>query len=153
MTQQDFDILLMSRLKLIETGIYVGCQDRDSSRLRYFLDVETKTHRDWKIYWMLRPRPVKTGQMSIPRLHRDSCWSFGGHQYLNIFKRMQFQLLQNQIWLDFYVGNHLVLVTPAAVKFILATVLFQTMVTASEVLLINCLFKLLKFCGSQYQAF
>ena len=43
MTQQDFDNLWMSRLGFIETGIYVGCQDRDSSRLRNFLHVETKS--------------------------------------------------------------------------------------------------------------
>ena len=49
MTQQDFDNLWMSRLWLIETGMYVGCRDRDSLRLRNILDVETETHRDWDI--------------------------------------------------------------------------------------------------------
>ena len=76
MTQQDFEILWMSRLRLVETEIFLGCRDRDSSRLRNFSDVETETHRDWENQWMSRPRPVETGQkMSIPRLHRDSRWS------------------------------------------------------------------------------
>ena len=60
MTQQDFEILWMPRLRLIETGKSVGCRDQDSLRLRNFLDVETKTHRDWKISWMLRPRLIET---------------------------------------------------------------------------------------------
>ena len=73
MTQQDFEILWMSRLRLVETEIFLGCRDRDSLRLRNFSDVETETHRDWENQWMSRPRPVETGQkMSIPRLHRDS---------------------------------------------------------------------------------
>ena len=60
MTQEYFDNLWMSRPRLIETGIYVGCRDRDSSRLRNFLDVETETHRDWEISWMSRPRLIET---------------------------------------------------------------------------------------------
>ena len=40
----------MSRPRLIETEIFLGCQDRDSSRVRNILAVETKTHRDWEIY-------------------------------------------------------------------------------------------------------
>jgi len=55
----------MSRLRLIETEKFVGCRDRDSSRLKNFLDVETETQRDWEICWMLRPRLIKT-------------WKFGG---------------------------------------------------------------------------
>ena len=63
----------MLRLRLIETEKFLGCRDRDSSRLGNLLDVETETHRDWEICWMSRPRPVETGpKMSIPRLHRDS---------------------------------------------------------------------------------
>ena len=60
MTQEYFDNLWISRPRLIETGINVWCRDRDSSRLRNFLDVETETHRDWKISWMLRPRLIET---------------------------------------------------------------------------------------------
>jgi len=60
MTQEYFDNLWMSRPRLIETWIYVGCRDRDSSRLRNFLDVETETHRDWEISWMSRPRLIET---------------------------------------------------------------------------------------------
>ena len=69
MTQQDFDDLWMSRLWLIktekflgcwdrdsfklrnfldvETGKFLGCQDRNSSRLGNLLDVQTKTSREW----------------------------------------------------------------------------------------------------------
>ena len=39
----------------------------DWSRLRNFLDVETKTHWDWKISWMFRPRLIVTGKF-------DGCW-------------------------------------------------------------------------------
>ena len=60
MTQQDFEILWMSRLRLVETEIFLGCRDRDSLRLRNFLDVETETHRDWKISWMSRLRLIET---------------------------------------------------------------------------------------------
>ena len=49
MTYHDSDNLWMSRLGLIETGIYVGFRARDSLRLINFLDVETKTHQDWEI--------------------------------------------------------------------------------------------------------
>ena len=59
MAQQDFDNLWMLRLWLIETGMYVGCRDRDSSRLRNILDVKTETHRDWDISWMSRPRLIE----------------------------------------------------------------------------------------------
>ena len=54
----------MLRLRLVEVEIetekFLGCQDQDSSRLRNFLDVETETHRDWKISWMSRLRLIKT---------------------------------------------------------------------------------------------
>ena len=60
MTQQDFDILWMSRPRLIKTGKFIRRRDRDSSRLRDFLDVETETHRDWKISWMSRLRLIET---------------------------------------------------------------------------------------------
>ena len=56
MNQRDFDILRMSRPRLIKTGKFLGCRDRDLSRLRNFLDVKTETHRDWKISWMSRLR-------------------------------------------------------------------------------------------------
>ena len=32
----------------------------DSTGLWYFVDVETETYRDWKIYWMSRPRLIET---------------------------------------------------------------------------------------------
>ena len=60
MAQQDFHNLWMLRLWLIETGMYVGCWDRDSLRLRNILDVKTETHRDWEISWMSRRRLIKT---------------------------------------------------------------------------------------------
>ena len=37
----------MLRLRLIETEKFLGCRDRDSSRLGNLLDVETETSRDW----------------------------------------------------------------------------------------------------------
>ena len=103
-THRDQEICRMSKLRLINTTKLLGYRDRDSSRLRNFLDVETETHRDWEIsgmsrprlietekflgcrdqdqemFWMSRPRPLETGQkMSIPRLHRDPCWSLPPH--------------------------------------------------------------------------
>merc|ERR1711915_129396 len=54
----------MSRPRLIETWIFAGCRDRDSSRLGNLLDVETETHRDWEICWMSRPRLIETGKFS-----------------------------------------------------------------------------------------
>ena len=50
MTQQDFE--------------FCGCPDWDSSRLRYFLDVETETHWDWEISRMSRPRLIETGKIN-----------------------------------------------------------------------------------------
>ena len=44
----------------METEKFVGCRDRDSSRLKNFLDVETETHRDWKISWMTRLALIET---------------------------------------------------------------------------------------------
>ena len=59
-THRDWDICWMSRPRLIETKKFLGCRDRDSSRLRNFLDVETETHRDWENSWMSRPRLIET---------------------------------------------------------------------------------------------
>ena len=42
-----YEILFMSRPRLIETRKFCGCRDRDSSRLRNSLVVETETSRDW----------------------------------------------------------------------------------------------------------
>ena len=39
----------LSRQRLIKTGKFYRYQDRDSLRLKYFIDVETETHQDWKI--------------------------------------------------------------------------------------------------------
>ena len=47
MNQRDFDILWISRMRLIDTGKFIGCQDRDSLRLRNLLYVETETSQDW----------------------------------------------------------------------------------------------------------
>ena len=49
--------LELSRLRLIETGKFRGCWDRESSRLGNSMVVETKQ------------------KLSRPRLHRDSRWS------------------------------------------------------------------------------
>ena len=57
---QDFNNLWILRKRLINTGIYDGCRDRELSRLRNFSDVETKTHRDWEISLILRLRLIKT---------------------------------------------------------------------------------------------
>ena len=67
MTQEYFDNLW----RLIETKKFLGCRDRDSSRLRNFLDVETETHRDWKISGMSRPRLIETEKFQRCR-DRDS---------------------------------------------------------------------------------
>ena len=48
-THQDCDTCWNLRIRLIETEKFLGCRDRDSSRLSNFLDVETETHRDWEI--------------------------------------------------------------------------------------------------------
>merc|ERR1711923_252141 len=41
---------------------FCSCRDRDSSRLGNSVVVETKTHRDWEILWLSRPRLIKTGK-------------------------------------------------------------------------------------------
>ena len=46
-THQDWKISWMSRLRLIETEKFLGCRDRDSSRLGDLLEVKTETSRDW----------------------------------------------------------------------------------------------------------
>ena len=61
----------MLRLRLIETEKFLGCRDRDSSRLGNLLDVETETHRDWEICWMSRPRLIETWKFAGCR-DRDS---------------------------------------------------------------------------------
>merc|ERR1712163_104553 len=55
-------ILWLSRPRLIETGKFCGCRDRDSSRLGISVVVETETHRDWEIPWLSRPRLIETGK-------------------------------------------------------------------------------------------
>ena len=68
----------LSRSRLIETEQFCRCRDRDSSRLKNFIDIETETYRDWEILRLSRPRPIETGQkMSRPRLYRESRWSLG----------------------------------------------------------------------------
>ena len=59
-TYRDLEIYWISRPRLNETERFLGCRDRDSSRLRNFLDVETETHWDWKISWMSRLRLIET---------------------------------------------------------------------------------------------
>ena len=50
MNQRDFDILRMSRPRLIKTGKFLGCWDRDLSRLENLMDVETETSHDLAKY-------------------------------------------------------------------------------------------------------
>ena len=66
-----YEILFMSRPRLIETRKFCGCRDRDSSRLGNSLVVETETHRDWEILWLSRPRLIETGKFCGCR-DRDS---------------------------------------------------------------------------------
>ena len=66
-----YEILFMSRPRLIETRKFCGCRDRDSSRLGNSLDVETDTHRDWETLLLLRPRLIETGKFCGCR-DRDS---------------------------------------------------------------------------------
>ena len=75
-THQDWEILWLSRPRLIETGKFCGCRERDSSRLGNFVVVETETKQDWEFLWLSRLRPVETEQkLSRPRLHQESCLS------------------------------------------------------------------------------
>ena len=67
-----WEILLMSRLRLIKIEKFVGCCDWDSSRLRLigtekFLACPHKTRRDWKITCMSRPRFIETEKSSQER--------------------------------------------------------------------------------------
>ena len=55
-----YEILFMSRPRLIETRKFCGCRDRDSSRLGNSLVVETETHRDWDILWLSKPWLIET---------------------------------------------------------------------------------------------
>ena len=66
-----YEILFMSRPKVIKTRKFCGCRDRDSSRLGNSLVVETETHRDWEILWLSRPRLIETGKFCGCR-DRDS---------------------------------------------------------------------------------
>ena len=58
---RDWEILWLSRPRVIETCKFCGCRDRDSSRLGNSLVVETKTDRDWEILWLSRLRLNETG--------------------------------------------------------------------------------------------
>jgi len=49
-THRDWEISWMSRPRLVKTEIFLGCRDRDSSRLGKSMDVETETSRDWAKY-------------------------------------------------------------------------------------------------------
>ena len=85
-THRDWEILWLSRPRLIETGKFCGCRDQDSSRLvilwlsRPRL-IETGKFcgcrdRDWEFLWLSRPRPAESEQkLSRLRLHRESHWS------------------------------------------------------------------------------
>ena len=46
-THQDQEIWWMLRPRLIETGKFGGCRDRDSLRPGKSMGVETETNRDW----------------------------------------------------------------------------------------------------------
>ena len=50
----------LSRPRLIKTEKLYRYRDLDSSRLKTFIDVETESHRDWEVSWMLRPRLIET---------------------------------------------------------------------------------------------
>ena len=91
------EILLLSRLRLIETWKFCGCRDRNSLilansvvvqtktnwdwdilclsrpnflRLENSEVVETETHWDWEILWFSRQRPIETKQkLSRTRLY------------------------------------------------------------------------------------
>ena len=68
-----YEILFMSRPRLIETRKFCGGRDPESSRQGNFVVVETETQLDWEFLWLLRPRLVETEQkLSRPRLHRES---------------------------------------------------------------------------------
>ena len=62
-THRDWEILWLSRPRLIETGNFVV--------------VETETHRDWEILWLSRPRLIETGNFcgcrdrDQPRLNKS----------------------------------------------------------------------------------
>ena len=45
-THRDWKISWMSRLRLIKIEEFLGCRDRDSSRLGNLMDVEIETSRD-----------------------------------------------------------------------------------------------------------
>ena len=45
-THRDWEFLWLSRPRLIETGKFCDCRDRDSSRLGISVVVETETSRD-----------------------------------------------------------------------------------------------------------
>ena len=38
----------LSRLRLMESGKFYRCRDRDLLRLKNLIDVKTETHRDWE---------------------------------------------------------------------------------------------------------
>ena len=89
MTRQDFDILWMSRPRLIETGKFLGCRDWDSSifekflgcrdryssRLGKLMDVETQISRDWAKD-VDTETPSRLSLISAPnRIHHPKGWS------------------------------------------------------------------------------
>ena len=65
-----YEILFMSRPRLIETRKFCGCRDRDSSRLGNSLVVETETHRDWEILWLSRQRLIETGKSLVVKTEK-----------------------------------------------------------------------------------
>ena len=81
LTQRDFDIFWISRLRLIETGIDVGCQDQDSLRL--------------KIPWMLILGLIEDEKF-LGCCDRDS-------------SRLGFGSMTNQRRISIYLENHPIL--------------------------------------------
>ena len=70
-THSDWKIYWMSRLKHIKTEKFLGCWDRDSSRLRNLIDVETRTSRDSR--WSLLLEQLY--ELKIHKLtHGDLVW-------------------------------------------------------------------------------
>ena len=48
-----------------ETMKFCGCRDWDSLRLENSVGVETETHQDWGILWLLRPRLIQTTKFVV----------------------------------------------------------------------------------------
>ena len=54
----EFDMMNLS--SLVRFLLFGFSLPNKSTRLWYFVDVETKPYRDWQIYWVSRPRLIET---------------------------------------------------------------------------------------------